>query len=76
LIHNVPEPIRRHALTENLLSPVVLCFALGVLARLLRSDVSIPESIAQGISIYLLLAIGLKGGAVLAVTPVSQLLLP
>ncbi|MES2466863.1 MAG: sodium-dependent bicarbonate transport family permease [Verrucomicrobiota bacterium] len=65
-----------HALAENLLSPVVLCFALGVLARLLRSDLSIPESIYQGISIYLLLAIGLKGGAVLAVTPPSQLLLP
>ncbi len=65
-----------HALAENLLSPVVLCFALGVIARLLRSDLSIPESIYQGISIYLLLAIGLKGGAVLAVTPPSQLLLP
>ena len=35
-----------------------------------------PESIYQGISIYLLLAIGLKGGAVPAVTPPSQLLLP
>ncbi len=65
-----------HALAENLLSPVVLCFALGLIARLLRSDLSIPESIYQGISIYLLLAIGLKGGAVLAVTPPSQLLLP
>jgi hypothetical protein len=63
-------------LADNLLSPVVLCFALGILARLVRSDLSVPESIYQGISIYLLLAIGLKGGAVLAVTPPSQLLLP
>ncbi len=58
-----------YALAENLLSPVVLCFALGLIARLLRSDLSIPESIYQGISIYLLLAIGLKGGAVPAVSP-------
>jgi uncharacterized protein len=63
-------------LTENLLSPVVLCFALGIVARLVRSDLSMPESIYQGLSIYLLLAIGLKGGSVLAVTPVSELLLP
>lgn len=63
-------------LADNLLSPVVLCFALGILARLLRSDLSVPEPIYQGLSIYLLLAIGLKGGAVLAVTPASALLLP
>lgn len=63
-------------LVENLLSPVVLCFALGVVARIVRSDLSVPESIYQGLSIYLLLAIGLKGGSVLAVTPLSELLLP
>ena len=56
-------------LVENLLSPVVLCFALGIVAKLVRSDLSVPESIYQGLSIYLLLAIGLKGGAVLADTP-------
>jgi hypothetical protein len=47
-----------------------------IVPRLLCSDLSIPESISQGISIYPLLAIGLKGGAVLAVTPASELLLP
>ena len=65
-----------HLLLENLLSPVVLCFALGVIARLIRSDLSVPESIYQGLSIYLLFAIGLKGGAVLAVTPLSEFWLP
>ena len=39
-------------------------------------DLSVPEPIYQGLSIYLLFAIGLKGGAVLAVTPLSELLLP
>ncbi len=63
-------------LTENLLSPVVLCFLLGVVAKFVRSDLSVPESIYQGLSIYLLLAIGLKGGSVLAVTPPSELWKP
>jgi len=46
----------------NLLSPVILCFFLGVLATLVKSDLRIPEPLYQGLSIYLLLAIGLKGG--------------
>lgn len=63
-------------LAENLISPVVLCFALGIFARAIRSDLAIPEPIQQGLSIYLLLAIGLKGGAALAVEPLAALLLP
>lgn len=46
----------------NLLSPAVLAFVLGIIAVLIRSDLKLPEQITQGISIYLLLAIGLKGG--------------
>lgn len=49
-------------LADNLLSPTVLCFVLGVCARLLRSDLRFPETLTAGLSIYLLLAIGLKGG--------------
>lgn len=64
------------ALADNLLSPVVLCFALGILARLIRSDLSIPEPVYQGLSIYLLLAIGLKGGSALAVSSPGELALP
>lgn len=47
----------------NLLSPPVLFFALGLAAALARSDLSIPEAFAKAMSIYLLLAIGFKGGA-------------
>lgn len=47
----------------NLLSPIVLSFVLGVGAALARSDLSVPEAVAKGISIYLLFAIGFKGGA-------------
>jgi len=50
----------------NLLSPIVLCFVLGAVAAGLRSDLSIPESVAKGIAIYLMLAIGLKGGVSMA----------
>lgn len=63
-------------LADNLLSPVVLCFALGIFARVIRSDLSIPEPIYQGLSIYLLLAIGLKGGSALAVSNASEVALP
>ncbi|MVS99355.1 sodium-dependent bicarbonate transport family permease [Devosia sp. L53-10-65] len=47
---------------ETLLSPVVLFFVLGAVAALLRSDLAIPEAIGKGISLYLMVAIGLKGG--------------
>ncbi|KFN46874.1 sodium-dependent bicarbonate transport family permease [Arenimonas metalli] len=52
-------------LTANLLSPVVLAFALGMIARGLRSDLEIPSAIQSYLSIFLLLAIGLKGGVAL-----------
>ena len=47
----------------NLTSPMILFFVLGVLAALARSDLRIPEAIAKGLSLYLMLAIGFKGGA-------------
>lgn len=51
---------------ENLISPIILCFVLGVAAALARSDLSIPEAVAKGLSIYLLFAIGFKGGVSVA----------
>jgi uncharacterized protein len=55
-------------LASNLLSPVVLAFALGLVARGLRSDLAIPPAIQSYLSIFLLLAIGLKGGTALRST--------
>ena len=63
-------------LQSNLLSPPVLCFALGVVAALARSDLRLPEPVFQAVSIYLLLAIGLKGGADLAQASLSEVALP
>ena len=51
---------------ENLVSPIVLCFALGLAAALARSDLSVPEAAAKALSIYLLFAIGFKGGVSVA----------
>jgi uncharacterized protein len=55
----------------NLLSPMVLAFLLGIVATLVRSDLRLPEELYTALSIYLLLAIGLKGGAALAETSLA-----
>jgi hypothetical protein len=47
---------------SNLLSPSVLFFALGVAAALLRSDLKFPEALYVTLTIYLLTALGFKGG--------------
>jgi hypothetical protein len=55
-------------ISSNLLSPVVLCFALGLIATLVKSDLELPDAFITALSIYLLLAIGLKGGVALSET--------
>ncbi len=47
---------------DNLTAPMVLAFALGAVAALAGSDLRFPRGLAKSLSIYLLLAIGLKGG--------------
>lgn len=47
---------------DNLLTPMILCFALGLAAALARSDLSVPEAAAKAMSLYLLFSIGFKGG--------------
>jgi hypothetical protein len=49
-------------LIADLTSPTLLFFVLGILAALLKSDLEIPESSSKFISLYLLFAIGFKGG--------------
>jgi len=51
---------------DSLLIPAVLFFVLGVFAKLISSDLKFPDGMTKGISLYLLMAIGLKGGAELA----------
>lgn len=54
--------------------PVVLFFVLGAVAGLLRSDLKLPTALYEALSIYLLLAIGLKGGVELARHPLTAML--
>lgn len=51
---------------QNLLSAPVLFFFLGILGVLLGSDLEIPAPLPKLFSLYLLLAIGFKGGMELA----------
>lgn len=55
-----------HYLIENLTNPALLFFFLGLIAVNLKSDLKIPENSSKFISLYLLLAIGFKGGQELA----------
>ncbi|MGJ8696816.1 MAG: sodium-dependent bicarbonate transport family permease [Verrucomicrobiaceae bacterium] len=63
-------------LLSNLISPPVICFATGVVAVWARSDLRFPEQVYQGLTIYLLLAIGFKGGSSMAASSISELGLP
>ncbi|ADZ68785.1 sodium-dependent bicarbonate transport family permease [Polymorphum gilvum] len=51
---------------QNLISPIILSFVLGLAAALARSDLTIPEAAAKALSIYLLFSIGFKGGVSVA----------
>lgn len=56
--------------------PVILFFMLGLLAGVVRSDLKIPGVVYEALSIFLLLAIGLKGGVELARHDVLELAVP
>lgn len=58
-------------LSATLLSAPVLFFVLGALAAAARSDLSIPETLAKGMSLYLMAAIGLKGGVEVSKTGIG-----
>jgi uncharacterized protein len=61
---------------QSLLDPVVLFFLMGVVAGALRSDLRLPGALYETLSIYLLVAIGLKGGVQLAESDPAGLVLP
>ena len=51
---------------QNLRDPAILFFLFGVLAGALKSNLEIPQPISRFLSLYLLMALGLKGGFALA----------
>ncbi len=54
------------------MDPIVLFFLLGVGAKLAKSDLRLPEALYETLAIFLLLAIGLKGGVELAKVPFAD----
>ncbi len=56
---------------STLTSPIILFFVLGLGAALLRSQMSVPEAFAKGLAIYLMMAIGLKGGIEMSKSPLT-----
>jgi hypothetical protein len=58
-----------HILLSNLTNPTLLFFILGILATVVKSDLEIPPTTTKFISLYLLFAIGFKGGQELAHAP-------
>jgi hypothetical protein len=56
----------RRNLMQNLLDPAILFFVFGVLAGTVKSNLAIPPAISRFLSLYLLMALGLKGGFALS----------
>lgn len=63
-------------ISGNLLSPIVLAFLLGIIATLVKSDLKFPDQLYASLSIYLLLAIGMKGGVELTHTSLGEFWAP
>lgn len=61
---------------DNLVDPIVLCFIAGIIAGVAKSGLRLPEALYETLAIYLLLAIGLKGGVQLAKSNLGEILLP
>ena len=51
---------------QSFLDPAILFFVFGMAAGAVRSNLEIPPQIARFLSLYLLMALGLKGGFALA----------
>ena len=64
------------AIQANLLSPAVLFFALGLVAALTKSDLKFPEPLYVALTIYLLVAIGFKGGVAIAEAGIAKVWMP
>jgi hypothetical protein len=61
---------------HNLLDVTIIFFVIGLLAGILRSEIRLPESIYEILSMYLLLAIGLRGGVELSTTQAGTIIAP
>lgn len=58
------------------LDPVVLFFVLGVIGGALKSDLELPKAFLEGLTIFLLLSLGLKGGVAISKSDPAALVIP
>lgn len=65
-----------HSIGGAILTPMVLAFLLGIIATLVGSDLKFPEGLYIGLTIYLLFAIGLKGGGKLSTVSFLEFIKP
>lgn len=54
------------------LDPAVLFFVVGLFAGLVRSNLQIPDQVSRFLSLYLLMALGLKGGFAIRASGIDQ----
>ncbi|MDC0348793.1 sodium-dependent bicarbonate transport family permease [Alphaproteobacteria bacterium] len=48
---------------DHFLSPPILCFLLGMFASFIKSDLYVPDQLGKGLALFLMISIGLQGGA-------------
>jgi len=65
-----------HRMLASLLTPMVLAFILGIVAARLKSDLKFPESLYTALTIYLMVAIGMKGGYKLSLAQFDDVIFP
>ena len=57
---------------NSFFDPAILFFIFGIAAGLLKSNLEIPQQISKFLSLYLLMALGLKGGFALSQSGLTQ----
>ncbi len=65
-----------NTILNQILTPSILFFALGVLAVLLKSDLKVPKAMSDAMMLFLLCAIGLEGGIGISKAGIGVVLLP
>ncbi len=60
---------------SNFFNPIILFFILGFGARMLKSDLEIPGNVSKFIAIYLMMAIGYKGGYALSQSSIDHVVI-
>lgn len=61
---------------ENVISPPILFFVLGLLAAIIKSDLKIPDQVGSILGIFILTSIGIRSGVVISKGGIAEVLLP